>query len=109
MVETRLPVDVAGALEDVARRYLWWRAIAEDGHSSDRMLAQIMRFGTYEDIRKIESVVHAGVLAEVMRTSAPGWFDDRSWGFWRGRLSLAGERDIPEQRPKRTFAHANIV
>jgi hypothetical protein len=105
MVQTELSQDVIEAIEDLARRYLWWPAIAAEGHSSDRMLAQIMRFGTYEDIRKMESIVYPDVLAELMRTSAPGWFDDRSWSFWRGRLSLSGELAIPEQPPKRTFAH----
>lgn len=109
MIEARLSRDAIHAIEDMARRYLWWKAVAADGHSSERMIAQIMRFGTYDDIRKMELIVTPDVLAEAMRTSAPGWFDDRSWGFWRGRLSLAGETDIPEQRPQRTFAHANML
>jgi len=109
MVKAELPRDVSHAIEDLARRYLWWQAIAAEGHSSNRMLAQIMRFGTYDDIRKMESIVHPDVLAEVMRASAPGWFDDRSWSFWRGRLSLWGASAIPEQRPVRIFAHAQML
>jgi hypothetical protein len=44
-----------------------------------------------------------------MRTSAAGWFDDRSWSFWRGRLSHGGEADIPEHAPKRTFTDASVL
>ena len=107
MGEAELSADVRHVIEDMARRYLWWESIAADGHSSDRMLAQIMRFGTYDDIRKMESIVRPDVLGRVMRTSAPGWFDDRSWSFWRGRLHVSGEADIPERRPRRTFAHGD--
>jgi hypothetical protein len=71
------------------------------------MIAQIMRLGTYDHILRLEEIVEPDGLANVMILSAPGWFDDRSWDFWRGRLS--SRSDIPPRRPKRTFAHAEML
>lgn len=100
--------STTAAIERMAQRYLWWKAVAAEGHSTDRMVAQIMRFGSYDDIRRLEALLEPEDLAAVMMGSAPGWFDDRSWDFWRGRLSLSGISDIHEHRPKRTFAHASM-
>ena len=101
--------DEAAYVAALARKYLWWEAIDEDGHSMPRALAQIMRFAVYDDLLRLESLVTPSALAEVMINSAPGWFDDRSWDFWRGRLSHAGVRGIPERRPIRTFARADML
>ncbi len=87
MLEHELSIDTVRAIKELARRYLWWDAIAKDGHSLDRMIAQIMHLGTYDDIRTLESLVNPDALATVMRGSAAGWFDDRSWDFWRGPAS----------------------
>ena len=42
-------------------------------------------------------------LAETMPYAEPGWIDERSWEFWRGRLMLATGRRIPEAAPVRSF------
>lgn len=109
MIRKPIPMSATIAISHMAHKYLWWRAVAAEGHSVDRMVAQIMRFGSYDDIRKLESMLPPDVLATVMMESAPGWFDDRSWDFWRGRLSLSGVADIHEHRPRRTFAHADML
>jgi hypothetical protein len=109
MNQTLLPSDKAASVADLAKKYVWWDAVDPNGHTLARMIAQIMRLGTYDDILRLEDLADPSVLAEVMRNSAPGWFDDRSWDFWRGRLSRSGQWDIPEQRPLRTFARASTL
>jgi len=42
-------------------------------------------------------------LVEVMLRAEPGWINDRSWEFWRGRLSFATGAAIPHQAPRRVF------
>jgi hypothetical protein len=109
MQRTLLTPDNAGRIVDLAKRYFWWNSANESGHTLPRMIAQIMRLGSYDDILNLEGIAAPDVLGDVMRNSAAGWFDDRSWDFWRGRLSHSGVRDIPEQRPKRTFANARTL
>jgi hypothetical protein len=38
-----------------------------------------------------------------MLHAEPGWIDDRSWQFWRGRLSFAVGAVIPRKPPQRLF------
>jgi hypothetical protein len=105
----RIPAATLSDIAEMAQKYLWWKAIGAEGHSTGRMIAQIMRLGTYDDIRSLESMLRPELLGSVMAASAPGWFDDRSWDFWRGRLSASGVADLPEQRPRRTFSHADLL
>jgi hypothetical protein len=103
-----LSPTAAARVEELGNKYIWWSP-AGAHHPFSRQIAQIMRLGSYDDILILEDVVGAPILAEVMRTSAAGWFDDRSWSFWRGRLSHGGEADIPEHAPKRTFTDASVL
>ena len=62
-----------------------------------------MNLGTFEDIRRLEKTLGAACLADVMLEAAPGWFSERSWEFWRGRLSLALGKALPEEPPRRSL------
>ena len=62
-----------------------------------------MNLGTVEDIRRLETTLGSERLAGVMLRAAPGWLSDRSWEFWRGRLSLALGKPMPEKPPRRWF------
>lgn len=62
-----------------------------------------MSLGLFDDIRRLEMTLGPNVLAEAMLTAEPGWFSERSWEFWRGRLALTTNRAIPEVPPRRSF------
>jgi hypothetical protein len=62
-----------------------------------------MSLGSFEDMRRLETVVGPHCLADVMLKAEPGWINERSWEFWRGRLQLATGRAIPEAPPRRSF------
>jgi hypothetical protein len=101
--------EQAARLATLAQRYLWWQRPDGVSHAPVRMIAQIMHLGTYDDIRQLEALVGEVALADTMRRSQPGWFDDRSWSFWRGRLEADGQSNIPTHRPQRAFMHADPV
>jgi hypothetical protein len=94
------PNDLIASL---AAKYLWWPASNPSGHSEDRIIAQVMDIGTYEDILLLEAGLGRERLAEVMRCAQPGWISARSWDFWCGRLLAQAGLQIPEHPPKRTF------
>jgi hypothetical protein len=96
----RIPADT---LAKLGRKYLWWKPVDGHPHSEDRIIAQTMNLGTYEDILLLEQAVGQVRLADVMRRAAPGWINERSWEFWRGRLSFAIGAVLPEKPPQRTF------
>ena len=84
-------------------KYMWWRPVGDAPHSEDRIIAQIMNFGTYDDILLLEDAVGRARLVEVMQRVQPGWLSDRSWEFWRGRLSYATGAAIADHPPRRAF------
>jgi hypothetical protein len=91
----------APMLAELAARYIWWR---EDRAPSDeRIVAQVMNLGTYDDIRRLEEAFGPEDLRAVMLHAQPGWIGERSWEFWRGRLQFAGAMPIPETPPRRSF------
>jgi len=82
-------------------RYIWWRD--ETPPSQDRVIAQVMSIGTWDDIRRLERAYSRDELRELMLRAQPGWISEPSWELWRGRLRAAGARDIPERPPRRSF------
>jgi hypothetical protein len=95
-----LATDLAAELE---ARFFWWEPIGLEPRSPARILAQAMNFATFEDVRRLEKTLGPHRLAEAMLNAEPGWIDERSWEFWRGRLTLATGRAIPETPPRRSF------
>lgn len=94
-------------LEEFGRKYLWWEPVGNRPHSEDRVIAQTMNLGTYDDILLLEQTVGRPRLVEIMLRAEPGWISDRSWEFWRGRLSLTTGSAIPGEAPRRAF-HADM-
>jgi len=79
--------DAPSALiASLAEKYMWWPGLGASGHSEERIIAQVMDIGTYEDILRLETALGRERLADVMRQAQPGWISARSWAFWRGRL-----------------------
>ena len=95
-------------LAELGRKYIWWAPIGTAPHTPERIIAQVMNMGTYEDIRRLETTVGFARLADVMLCAAPGWFSPRSWSFWRGRLRLETDSLIPVEPPARAFHAADI-
>jgi hypothetical protein len=88
------------------RKYLWWKPLGGQPHSKARIIAQTMNLGTYGDILLLEQTVGKARLVEIMLHAEPGWINDRSWEFWRGRLSFATGAAIPNEAPRRAFRAA---
>jgi hypothetical protein len=91
------------ALAEFGRKYLWWEPVGGRPHSADRIIAQTMNLGTYDDILALERTVGKSRLIEIMLRAQPGWISDRSWEFWRGRLSFATGAAISDKAPRRSF------
>jgi hypothetical protein len=82
-------------IAEFGRKYLWWKPVDGQWFSEDRIIAQTMNLGTYDDMLLLEQTVGKSRLVEVMLRAEPGWINDRSWEFWRGRLSFATGAAIP--------------
>ena|SRR5947209_2906693 len=100
-----LPKDFSSELE---ARFFWWEPVASQPRSDARILAQAMSFAGFDDVRRLEWKLGADLLVEAMLSAEPGWIDDRSWEFWRGRLMRATGRKIPDASPRRSFDARSI-
>ena len=53
--------DVSGeAIAGFSRKYLWWQPVSGQPFSEDRIVAQTMNLGTYDDILLLEQTVASG-------------------------------------------------
>jgi hypothetical protein len=95
-----LPPDLASELE---RKFFWWEHVGTEPRSHARILAQAMTFASFDDVRHLETTLGSDRLVEALLEAEPGWFDERSWEFWRGRLERATGRAVPEAPPRRSF------
>ncbi len=87
----------------LARKYLWWVRPEAALQEQQRLVAQIMKLGTLEDIQLVERELGEDCFRKVLKRASPGQFDERSWTYWHYRLDLAQAGRVPSL-PRRSFA-----
>jgi hypothetical protein len=97
-----------GFLSELERRFFWWEPVGSQPRSDTRILAQAMSMAGFDEVCRLEQMVGHDRLAEVMLEAAPGWIDERSWEFWRGRLTRATDHRIPDKGPVRLFDAGSV-
>jgi hypothetical protein len=95
-----VPTEFISELES---RFFWWEPVGSQPRSADRIVAQAMSFAGFADVRRMEQTIGCDRLVDTMLASQPGWIDERSWEFWRGRLMRATGRNIPDTPPRRSL------
>ena len=82
-------------LEQLARRLVWWKPPAEALAAPERVLAQVMALGTWEDIETAKQ--HWGIEAfrRVLAAPPPGVFDRRSWNYWHVVFGITPTPSLP--------------
>ena len=94
---------LAALISELEGKYFWWEPVGTGSRSHARILAQAMNLASFEDVRRLEKVLGPDLLAEIMLEAEPGWLNERSWEFWRGRLELVTKRSIPVSPPRRSL------
>ncbi|MGH8801357.1 MAG: hypothetical protein ACREX6_03545 [Casimicrobiaceae bacterium] len=88
-------VDHTGELEALARRYIWWKSATEAMSTPDRIIAQVMNIGDFDDMQALARQVGDDVLRRVLTNAEAGQFNARSWTYWHYRLDLAHLGQVP--------------
>ena len=93
------------ALKSFAAKYIWWEAPEVAVTYPERVVAQVMNLGDYDDVLKLVNQIGEGELRKNLLVAEPGWFNERSWAYWHLRLGVVspGEGRIPDM-PRRVFA-----
>ncbi len=96
------PAELRELLRPMAARLIWWQPAEHSLHHPDRVIAQVLELGTFEDGQRLRQVLGDGRLAQVLQRAEPGWFSPRSWNYWHQKLGLAHAGSIPPL-PRRQF------
>ncbi|HEX4321638.1 MAG TPA: hypothetical protein VHZ52_12080 [Acidobacteriaceae bacterium] len=90
-----LSARAIACLQPLADRYVWWKPSEEAMLYPNRVVAQVMNLGTFDDVTELVEVVGEDYLREVLIQAEAGQFNERSWHYWHYRLGLADYGKIP--------------
>ena len=82
-------------LHRLAARYVWWKTPEQALQQPDRIVAQVMELGDFEDVQRMMEILGEERLAAVLRHAEAGQFSARSWAYWHYRLGLAAPGEVP--------------
>ena len=68
----------------------------------ERVVAQTMNIGAYDDVQALADAVGDDYLRGVLQRAEIGQFNERSWAYWHYRLGLSRPGSVPPM-PKRQF------
>ena len=91
------------ALNPFAAKYIWWKTPDEAVARSERIVAQVMDIGDYDDVQALAHVLGDDVFRDVLIHAEIGQFSGRSWAYWHIRLGICSFNNIPTM-PARRFA-----
>jgi hypothetical protein len=74
-------------LSRMAQRYIWWETPDGSLAYPQRILAQVMNIGTWNDICRLVELFTSQDLQTVLDKAEIGQFNERSWHFWHNRLT----------------------
>ena len=85
-------------LERVASRLFWWKPPSEALAFPNRFLAQVMTYGTIEDLAVVRRHFPDSAFREVLADPPAGVFDPRSWTYWHVRFGLEAPPELPKRQ-----------
>jgi len=95
--QAALTPEALACLQTLAARYVWWKTPAEAMLFPDRVAAQVMNLGTWDDLTAMIEATGEEYLRGVLQRAEAGQLNARSWHYWHYRLGLAeyGTRLVP--------------
>jgi hypothetical protein len=83
------------ALKPLARKYVWWKTPEEALAMPQRVIAQVMNIGDYDDVQAMASQLGDQPLLDALAYAQAGQFSPRSWTYWHYRLGLRSDQSVP--------------
>jgi hypothetical protein len=101
----RLLSDLLGEhsplLLELAARYNWWQSPEVAVKFPERIVAQVMNLGSFEDTRRMAEELGEDCLRAVLEHSEAGQLNARSWRYWHYRLNRAEPDQVPPMPRRR--------
>jgi hypothetical protein len=89
-------------LTSLAAKYIWWKTPDAAMEQPQRVAAQVMELGDWDDVVALTESEGDDFLRDVLRHAQPGQLSERSWRYWNYRLGLAAPGEKPPT-PRRVF------
>ena len=84
---TQMNDEQKAFLVSASRRYVWWETANDAMAYPQKIIAQVMNVGVWDDICKLTELFSQKDLIDVLNTAYIGQFNERSWHFWHNRFS----------------------
>ncbi|MDH2909882.1 MAG: hypothetical protein PXZ07_07215 [Candidatus Eremiobacteraeota bacterium] len=91
------------SLAELARKYLWWRSPEAAMRSPNRVIAQVLEMGDFDDVQRAIETFGERALIDVVECAEPGWLSPKSWAYWHYRLRLTPYDRTPPPAPRRVL------
>ena len=91
------------SLVGLAQKYLWWSSPEAALSSPNRVIAQVLELGDFDDVQRLVELFGERELVSVLEHAEPGWFSPKSWAYWHYRLGLTPYHGTPPAVPRRAL------
>lgn len=95
LISRELAPEVERLLLHWASRYIWWKTPTEALRHPERIIAQVMDIGDYDDVQQMVRTFGDSAPRYVVEHAEAGMFSPRSWAYWHYRLGLAASGRVP--------------
>ena len=89
------------SLSFFAKKYVWWKSEEEAAERPERVIAQVMNIGDFDDVQAWEMLAGTELLTKILNEAEIGQFSPRSWSYWHYRLELAEIDEVPAMPERR--------
>lgn len=93
--------ECSAVLAALAARLIWWESAEWAQRHPERVIAQVMDLGTFEDVQRLRAAVDDQRLRQVLSSAQAGWFSTRSWSYWHRKLNPQADGSVPELPSRR--------
>lgn len=84
-----------------SERYIWWKIPESALRHPQRILAQVMNLGSWDDVRKMSELFSIDELRRVLFEAEAGQFTEKSWRYWHYMLADCPVNLIPNLPERR--------
>lgn len=85
-------------LEKLSHRYLWWLPLDKATENKERLIAQVMALGVWEDAMWLLNQTGEKKFISVLKKPPVGTFSPKAWVFWHIWLGLGLPSSMPPAR-----------
>jgi hypothetical protein len=94
-INAALSAQALTCLKKLAPTYVWWKTPEEAMLYPDRVAAQVMDRGMWNDVIEMIEATGEDYLRDVLTNAEIGQLNPRSWHYWHYRLGLAEYGKVP--------------